>query len=165
MNSILFIHPLNECNNSFLHRAHCLVPNKYNFFKNQFIRNQIKWAIWQGIFLYICHGPWQHIIINGLTWPSEANDASSSDFFLFHFITLLVPPSSPSLLPPPASSSLLPPRPSFFLIQHCLNHLESEIGHFSSILTKALPTDRRTNQPTDKASDRDTVASKNLHCI
>ena len=60
-----------------------------------------------------------------LTRPSEANDASFSDFFifqqLFHSFTLLDRPSSQSLLPPqpslllvpPSSSSLLPPRPLF----------------------------------------------------
>ena len=94
---------------------------------------------------------------------------------LFHFFTLLVTPSSSSLLPPrrsfllapPSSSSLLPPCSSFFLVQHCLNLLESLKGHFSSILTKALPTDERTdgrtngptdgrtNGRTDKASYRD----------
>ena len=94
----------------------------------------------------------------------EVNDASSSHFFIF-FTTfsflhsprcsfllvapsslfllppcpsfLLLPPSSSSFLPPPFSSSILPPRPSFFLVQHCLNHLESENGHISSIWTKA----------------------------
>ena len=105
----------------------------------------------------------------------EVNDASSSHFFIFHFFYnffifslsssllpprrsfLPVPPSSSSLIPPrpsillvlPSSSSLLPPRPSFFLVQHCLNHLESVNGHFSSIWTKALPTDQRTNGRTD----------------
>ena len=70
----------------------------------------------------------------------------------------LVPPSSSSLLPPrpsflpvpPSSPSLPPPHPSFFLIQHGLNHLESVKVHFSSILTKALPTNRPTNRPTDR---------------
>ena len=60
-------------------------------------------------------------------------------FFIFqqlsHFFTLLVPPSS---------------RPSFFLVQQCLNHLESEKIHFSAILTKALPTDGPTDGRTDK---------------
>ena len=46
----------------------------------------------------------------------------------------------------PSSLSFLPPRPSFFLVQHCLNHLQSVKDHFSSILTKALPTDRRTDR-------------------
>ena len=56
------------------------------------------------------------------------------------------------------SSSLLPPR----------HHLVSVKLHFSSILMKALRTDRPTdgstdqptNQPTDKASFRDADASK-----
>merc|ERR1712237_238928 len=77
----------------------------------------------------------------------------------FHFFTLLVAPSSSSLLLAPSSSLLLPPRPSFFLVQYYLNHLESIKGHFSSILTKALPTDGptdgRTDGRTDKASYRD----------
>ena len=57
-------------------------------------------------------------------------------------------------------------HPSFlliplFLVQHCLNHLESAKVHFSSILTKALRTDGRTDGPTDKDSYRDADASKN----
>ena len=71
---------------------------------------------------------------------------------LFHFFTLLVAPSS-FLLIAPSSWSLLPPRPSFFLVQHCLNHFESVKGHFSSIWTKALPTDQRTNQRTNQRTD------------
>ena len=69
---------------------------------------------------------------NNRTRPSEAND----------FFTLLVPPSS---LP------LLPPRPYFLLVQqdqHCINHLESVKVHFSSILTKPLPTNQRTDRRT-----------------
>ena len=58
------------------------------------------------------------------TRPSEANDASFSDFFIFHFLatfsfffTLLVPCSSrPSFLLVPRSSFLLPPCPSFLLV-------------------------------------------------
>ena len=99
--------------------------------------------------------------ISKKTRPSEANVASFSDLLIFlttfHFFTLLVLPSSSSLLPPhpsfllipPSSSSLLPPRPSFFIIQHCPNHLESVKVHFSSILTKALPTNGPTNGRTD----------------
>jgi len=72
---------------------------------------------------------------------------------------ILVAPSSSFLLVPLSSSSLLPLRPSFFLVQYLLNHLESVKGHFSSILTKALrtnqPTDGPTNGRTDKASYRD----------
>ena len=84
------------------------------------------------------------------TRPSEANDASLSDFFILH----LFHSPRPSFLPvPPSSSSLLPPRPSFFLVQHCLNHLESENGHFSSIWTKALPTDQWTNGRTNQRTD------------
>ena len=86
------------------------------------------------------------------TRPSEANDASFSDFFIIQFC------SNSFIFS--LSSSLLTPRPSFFLVQHCLNHLESVKGHFSAILTKALPTDRPTDQPTDKASYRDADASK-----
>ena len=76
----------------------------------------------------------------------EVNDASSGHFFIFrffstfHFFSLsssLLPPRRSFLLAPPSSSSLLPPCSSFFLVQHCLNHLESIKGHFSSILTKA----------------------------
>ena len=93
------------------------------------------------------------------TRPSEANDASFGDFFIFlfflttfHFFTLLVPPSS---------SSVLPPDPSFFFNQHCPNHLESVKVHFSSILTDQA-TDQPTDQQTDKASHGDADASKNL---
>ena len=95
------------------------------------------------------------------TRPSEANDASCCNFFIFSFFLSLflpVPPSSPSLLPPrpsfllvpPSSSSLLSPFPSFFLVQQCLNHLESVKVYSSSILTKALPTDRPTAGRTDR---------------
>ena len=67
------------------------------------------------------------------------NDASSSHFFIFHFFSL-----SSSLFPPhPSSLSLPRPAPSKSF------KLKSVKGHFSSILTKALPTDGRTNQPTD----------------
>ena len=65
-------------------------------------------------------------------------DASLSSLGLVHFFTLLVPPSS---------------RPSFFLVQQCLNYLESEKVHFSAILTKAL----RTNQPTDRPTNQGTM--------
>ena len=109
----------------------------------------------------------------------EVNDASSSHFFIFHFFTtfsffhsphrsfLHVAPFSASILPPrpsfllvpPSSSALLPARPSLFLVQHCINYSESVKGHFSSILTKALRTNQRTDQPTNgrmnKASYRD----------
>merc|ERR1739848_405076 len=87
------------------------------------------------------------------TRPSEANDASFSDFFIFHFFATFSFFHSPRplfLLVSPSSSFLLPPRPSFLLIQHCLNHLESVKVHFSSISTRALPTDGRTDQPTDR---------------
>ena len=81
------------------------------------------------------------------------------NFFIFSLSSSLLPPRRSFLLVAPSSSSLLPPCSSFFLVQHCLNHLESIKGHFSSILTKALPTDQptngRTNQRTDKASYRD----------
>ena len=56
---------------------------------------------------------------------------------LLHCLTLFVAPSS---------SSVLPPRPSF--VQHS-ESLRIRKGHFSSILTKALPTDERTNGRTD----------------
>ena len=95
----------------------------------------------------------------------EVNDASSSHFFIFHFFynffifslsSSLLPPRRSFLLVAPSSSSPLPPCPSFLLVpssfclvQHCLNHLESIKGHFSSILTKALRTDGRTNGRTD----------------
>ena len=117
------------------------------------------------------------------TRPGEANDASFSNFFCifkatfsyfhshcpsFQPVPPSTPPSSLSLLPPhpsfllvpPSSSSLLPPCPSIFLVQRYLNHSESIKVHFSSILSKALPTDRRTNQPMDKASYRDADASQ-----
>ena len=71
------------------------------------------------------------------------------NFFIFSLSSSLLPPRRSFLLVPPSSSSLLPPRPSFFLVQQCLNHLESVNGHFSSIWTKALPTDGRTNGRTD----------------
>ncbi len=65
-------------------------------------------------------------------------------------------------LVPPSSNSLLPTIPSFFLVQHCLIHLESVRlrVHFSSILMKALRADGPTDQRTDKASYRDADASK-----
>ena len=94
--------------------------------------------------------------------PSEANDASFSNFFILHFSlsSSLLPPC-PSFLPfPPSSLSLLPPShsllfvPLFFLVQHCLNHLESVKIHFSSILKKALRTNQPTDHPMDKASYR-----------
>ncbi len=86
------------------------------------------------------------------TRPGEANDASFSNFFCIFKATFSYFHSHcPSfLLVPPSSSSLLPPRSSIFLVQHCLNHSESVKVHFSLILTKALPTDRRTNQPTNQ---------------
>ena len=97
----------------------------------------------------------------------EVNDASSSHFSIFHFLqlfhffTLFDAPSSSSLLPPhpsllffpPSSSSLLPPCSSYFLVQHCLNHLETIKCHFSPYLTKALPTNQRTNQRTNQPTE------------
>ena len=62
---------------------------------------------------------------------------------LFHFFTLLVALSY---------SSHLPTLPSFFLVQHLLNLLESVKGLFSSILTKALRSDR-TDRPTDQRTE------------
>ena len=90
---------------------------------------------------------------------------------LFHFFTLLVAPSSSSLLPPrpsfllvPLSSlSLFPPCPSFFLVQNCQKHLEFVKGHFSSILTKALPTNQRTNQPTNRRTDKASYRDARTH--
>ena len=61
----------------------------------------------------------------------EVNDASSTTFSFFIFLQLYF--FTP--LVAPSSSSLLPPCSSF--VQHCLNHLESIKGHFSSSLTKA----------------------------
>jgi len=90
------------------------------------------------------------------TRPSEANDASFSDFFIFHFLATF------SFFHSPRHSFLLVPL--FFLVQYCLYHFESVKVHFSAILTKALPTDGRTDgrtdRPTDKASYRDADASK-----
>ena len=80
----------------------------------------------------------------------------SKNFTTFSFFHS---PRRPFLLVAPSSSSLLSPCSSFFLVQHCLNHLESIKGHSSLILTKAWLTDQRTNQRsnrrTDKASYRD----------
>ena len=96
-------------------------------------------------------------IYHTITRPSEANDASFSDFFIFHFFdnffifslsSSFLPPRPSFLLDPPSSSSLLPPHPSFFFVQHGLNHLESVKVHLSSILTKALRTDGPTNRRT-----------------
>ena len=78
--------------------------------------------------------------------------ASSNHFFFFNFFTTFSFFHSPRrsfLLVPPSSSSLLPPCSSFFLVQHCLNRLESIKGRFSSISTKALRTDGPTNQRTN----------------
>jgi len=86
------------------------------------------------------------LLISDRTRPSEANDASFSDFFIFHFLATFLFFHSP----PPSFLSSLPPCPSFFLVQHCLNHLESVKVHFSAILTKALRTDQPTDQPTDR---------------
>ena len=117
-------------------------------------------------------------ILNTLSRPS---DASYSDFSFFHFFkhffyfyTLPVTPSSPSLHPPvpPSSPFFLPPRPSFllvppcssfFLVRHCLNHLESIKGHFSSIFTKALRTNQRTNGPTDRRTDKTSYRDVKTH--
>ena len=72
-------------------------------------------------------------------------------FSFFILLTFSLLPPRPSFLPvPPSSSSLLPPRPSSFLVQHCLNHSEYVKVHFSSILTKALPTDGPTDRRTDQ---------------
>jgi len=79
--------------------------------------------------------------------------ASFSEFLIFHFFNNFFIFS--------LSSSLLAPRPSFLPVP------PSSLSqfHFSSILTKALPTDRRTDQrsdgPTDKVSYRDSDGSKN----
>ena len=78
------------------------------------------------------------------------------NFFIFSLSSSLLPPRRSFLLAPPSSSSLLTPCSSFNLFQHCLNHLESIKGHFSSILTKALPTDGRTDGPTDGPTDGQT---------
>ena len=100
-----------------------------------------------------------------LSKTAEVNDASSSHFFFFHFFynffhhfTLLVAPSPRCsfLLVTLSSSSLLPPRPSFFLVQNCLHYLQSVKGHFSSILTKVLPTNQPTDRPTDRPTNRRT---------
>ena len=99
-------------------------------------------------------------------------------FYIFLATFSFLHSPRPSFVPvPPSSSSVLQSRPTFFLVQHCVYHLESVKVHFSSILTKALPTnqptDRPTNLPTnwrtdgptngltDKASYRDADASKN----
>ena len=97
-------------------------------------------------------------------------------FFIFSLSSSLLPPrpSFATLLPPrPSFASLLPPHPSLlvtpsslplFFPHAALNHLQPFKAHFSSILTKALrtdrPTDQRTNGPTDKADYRDADASK-----
>ena len=109
----------------------------------------------------------------------SATDSFLISFNNFHFLALLIPPSSPSLhtprpsslpvppsslsllprlsflLVPASSSSLLPLRPSFFIVQHCLNLLESVKVHFSMTLTKALRTNGLMDQAKDKAYYRD----------
>ena len=80
-----------------------------------------------------------------------------SFFYNFCIVSLflsLLPPRRSFLLLPPSSSYLLLLRPSFFLVQHWLNHLESAKGHFPSILTNQ-PTNGPTNRRTGKASYRD----------
>ena len=75
---------------------------------------------------------------------------ATSSFFIylttsFSLSSSHLPPRCSFLLVPASSSSLLPPRPSFFLPRPALSQSESIKVHFSSILTKALRTDGRTN--------------------
>ena len=94
--------------------------------------------------------------MRGLTMRPQAT-------FSFFIFSLSLSPFHPR-----RSFLLIPPRPSFLFVplsssSLLLNRLESVKGHFSSIWTKALPTDGRTdgltnqpaNQQTDKASYRD----------
>ena len=83
------------------------------------------------------------------TRPRWSTMRPQATFSFSFFYNLFIFSLSSSLLLAPSSSLLLPPRPSFFLVQYYLIHLESIKGHFSSILTKALPTDGPTDGPTD----------------
>ena len=97
------------------------------------------------------------------TRPSEANDASFSDFFIFHFFnnffiflttfSFFHSPLPPFLPVPPSSSSLLHPRPALsksFRIRKSPSFIDFD----ESISAQRTPT--------DKASYRDADASKNL---
>ena len=86
-----------------------------------------------------------------LTRPSEANDASFSDFFIFHFLTTFSFFHSLPLLPyrpfsfllvPPSFSSLLLPRPALS------KSFRIRKRPFSIDLDESV-TDGRTNRPTD----------------
>ena len=83
---------------------------------------------------------------------------------LFHFFTLLVPPSSrPSFLLVLPSSPSLPPRPSFFPRPALSNSSRSSKSRFFIDFDESItdgPTNRPTNRPTDEASYRDADASK-----
>ena len=87
------------------------------------------------------------------SWCNNAVYSSSS----------LLPPRCSFLLALPSSSSLLLPCSSIFLVQHCLNNLESIKDHFPSILTKALRTDGRTDQPTDRRTDKASYRDARTH--
>ena len=89
-----------------------------------------------------------------LTRPSEANDASFSDFFIFHFLTTFSFFHSLPLLPyrpfsfllvPPSFSSLLLPRPA--LSKSCNIRKSPFFINFDESITDGptdQPTDRRT---------------------
>ena len=99
------------------------------------------------------HHPWWRGKKSHRTRPSEANDASLSDFFIFNFLATFSFFHSPR---PTFLSSLLP-RPSFFP-RPALSRL---FRIRKSRFWRKQITDQRTNQrQTDKASYRDADASK-----
>ena len=124
--------------------------------------------------IWITYESWSPSLLTRARWSSMRPQAayifvfhsfSLHSIFQFSYFFLLITPSSSSLLPPCPSFLLVPPSSSSLLVQHCLNHLKSVKVHFPLILTKALPTDRRRDQPTDQPTDnpsyRDADASKN----
>ena len=76
------------------------------------------------------------------------NFFTTFSFFIF-FLQLFHSLRHSFILVDPFFSSLLPPRPSFFLVQHRLNHSESVKIPFFINFDKSI-TNRQTNRPTDK---------------
>ena len=99
------------------------------------------------------------------TRPSEANDASFSDFLIFHFLTTFIFFCSPrpSFLPvPPSSSSLFPPHPSFLLVPPSSSSLffpRPAVSRSFRIRKRSFFInfdESITNQPNNRRTDRRT---------